>query len=76
MPTTGFIAVLAALHTCPDVSIAGFGYPANSPGALVHYYGNSRMHEITKENIHSVSPEWSLLQQLTELGHLTNLTPV
>ncbi|XP_075913476.1 CMP-N-acetylneuraminate-beta-1,4-galactoside alpha-2,3-sialyltransferase-like [Petromyzon marinus] len=48
LPTTGFIAVLAALHACPEVSIAGFGYPANSPGALVHYYGQSRMQEITK----------------------------
>lgn len=43
-PTTGMLAVVAALNYCDVVHIAGFGYPSsNKLLHPIHYYGYANM---------------------------------
>lgn len=46
VPTLGASALVMALQLCDQVSLAGFGYDMQHPGARLHYYENIRMEAI------------------------------
>ena len=46
VPTLGASAVVMALQLCDQVSLAGFGYDLQQPGARLHYYESLRMDAI------------------------------
>ncbi|XP_048061539.1 ST3 beta-galactoside alpha-2,3-sialyltransferase 7 [Megalobrama amblycephala] len=74
VPTLGITAVVLALQVCDEVSIAGFGYDLQNPGALLHYYGSLRMDAMRAQVVHDVSAETILLRELVKAGAVRDLT--
>ncbi|KAL0178454.1 hypothetical protein M9458_027348, partial [Cirrhinus mrigala] len=59
---------------CDEVSLAGFGYDLQNPGALLHYYGSIRMDAMKTQVVHDVSAETILLRELVKSGAVQDLT--
>ncbi|XP_057198003.1 ST3 beta-galactoside alpha-2,3-sialyltransferase 7 [Triplophysa rosa] len=74
VPTLGISAVVLALQVCDEVSLAGFGYDLQHPGALLHYYESLRMDAMMTQVVHDVSAETILLQELVKAGAVQDLT--
>ncbi|XP_077981989.1 CMP-N-acetylneuraminate-beta-1,4-galactoside alpha-2,3-sialyltransferase-like [Glandiceps talaboti] len=74
VPTTGTIAIMAALRLCDEVHVAGFGYYQNQPHAYLHYYEGTRMSSITKLFTHDLNHENVFLRKLVENGVIKDLT--
>ncbi|XP_052007614.1 lactosylceramide alpha-2,3-sialyltransferase-like [Xyrauchen texanus] len=74
VPTLGIIAVVLALQVCDEVSLAGFRYDLQHPGALLHYYESIRMDAMKTQVVHDVSAETSLLRELVKAGAVHDLT--
>ncbi|XP_066535334.1 lactosylceramide alpha-2,3-sialyltransferase-like [Hoplias malabaricus] len=74
VPTLGISAVVLALQLCDEVSLAGFGYDLQQPGALLHYYETLRMDAMTTQIIHDISTERRLLHELVAAGVVHDLT--
>lgn len=74
VPTLGITAVVLALQVCDEVSIAGFGYDLQHPGAMLHYYGSLRMDAMRAQVVHDVSAETILLRELVKAGAVQDLT--
>ncbi|XP_030626492.1 ST3 beta-galactoside alpha-2,3-sialyltransferase 7 [Chanos chanos] len=74
IPTLGATAVVLALQLCDEVSLAGFGYDMQHPGALLHYYGTLRMDTMMTQVVHDVSAETLFLRQLVTEGVVHDLT--
>uniref|UniRef100_A0A673G2E9 ST3 beta-galactoside alpha-2,3-sialyltransferase 7 n=1 Tax=Sinocyclocheilus rhinocerous TaxID=307959 RepID=A0A673G2E9_9TELE len=73
VPTLGITAVVLALQVCDEVSLAGFGYDMQHPGALLHYYGSPRMDAMNTQVVHDVSAETILLRELVKSGAMRDL---
>ncbi|XP_029621202.1 ST3 beta-galactoside alpha-2,3-sialyltransferase 7 isoform X2 [Salmo trutta] len=74
VPTLGASAVVMALQLCDEVSLAGFGYDLQHPGARLHYYESLCMDAIKAQVVHDVSAEKLFLRELVAAGVLTDLT--
>nr|XP_055026543.1 ST3 beta-galactoside alpha-2,3-sialyltransferase 7 isoform X2 [Misgurnus anguillicaudatus] len=74
VPTLGIIATVLAMQVCDEVSLAGFGYDMQHPGALLHYYGSMRMDSMKTQVVHDVSAETILLRELVKAGAIHDLT--
>ncbi|XP_024002084.2 ST3 beta-galactoside alpha-2,3-sialyltransferase 7 [Salvelinus sp. IW2-2015] len=74
VPTLGASAVVMALQLCDEVSLAGFGYDLQHPGARLHYYESLCMDAIKAQVVHDVSAEKLFLRDLVAAGVLTDLT--
>ncbi|XP_056617520.1 ST3 beta-galactoside alpha-2,3-sialyltransferase 7 [Triplophysa dalaica] len=74
VPTLGISAVVLALQVCDEVSLAGFGYDLQHPGALLHYYESLRMDAMMTQVVHDVSAETILLRELVKAGAVQDLT--
>ncbi|XP_072534080.1 ST3 beta-galactoside alpha-2,3-sialyltransferase 7 isoform X3 [Salminus brasiliensis] len=74
VPTLGISAVVLALQLCDEVSLAGFGYDLQQPGAPLHYYETVRMDAMMTQVVHDVSAESSLLQELIKARAVHDLT--
>ncbi|XP_076830935.1 ST3 beta-galactoside alpha-2,3-sialyltransferase 7 [Brachyhypopomus gauderio] len=74
VPTTGLSGVVLALQLCDEVSLAGFGYDFQQPGARLHYYGSLRMATMRSQVVHDVTAESSLLQELVKARITHDLT--
>ncbi|TRY57823.1 hypothetical protein DNTS_022739 [Danionella cerebrum] len=74
VPTLGITAMVLALQLCDEVSIAGFGYDLQHPGAPLHYYGSLRMDAMMSQVVHDVSAETILLRELAKAGAVRDLT--
>ncbi|NWV19595.1 SIA4B sialyltransferase, partial [Origma solitaria] len=62
-PSTGFTALLFALHTCQQVSVFGFG--ADSEGNLHHYWEKTRgSRAFHRTRVHDADVEFSLIKRL------------
>lgn len=74
VPTLGASAVVMALQLCDHVSLAGFGYDMQHPGARLHYYEAIRMDAMKAQVVHDVSAEKLFLGDLVAAGAVTDLT--
>lgn len=74
VPTLGISAVVLALQVCNEVSLAGFGYDLQHPGALLHYYESLRMDAMMTQVVHDISAETILLRELVKAGAVQDLT--
>ncbi|XP_067092896.1 ST3 beta-galactoside alpha-2,3-sialyltransferase 7 [Osmerus mordax] len=74
VPTLGASAVVMALQLCDQVSLAGFGYDLQQPGARLHYYESLRMDAIKAQVVHDVSAEKLFLRELVAVGAVSDLT--
>lgn len=74
VPTLGIIATVLAMQVCDEVSLAGFGYDLQHPGAQLHYYGSMRMDSMKTQVVHDVSAETILLRELVKAGAIHDLT--
>ncbi|XP_078282753.1 CMP-N-acetylneuraminate-beta-galactosamide-alpha-2,3-sialyltransferase 4-like [Rhinoraja longicauda] len=72
-PTTGFLAITAALNYCDVVDIAGFGYPLNQKDGLIHYYDQLTMTMMSR-SVHNVTSEHLYLKRLQSSGIIRYLT--
>ncbi|XP_049891343.1 CMP-N-acetylneuraminate-beta-galactosamide-alpha-2,3-sialyltransferase 1-like [Epinephelus moara] len=64
-PSTGFMAVVLALHICDEVSV--FGYGADSDGNWSHYWEKLKYKNL-KTGIHPGSHEYGIIEELAEQG--------
>ncbi|NXK46217.1 SIA4B sialyltransferase, partial [Chauna torquata] len=68
-PSTGFTALLFALHTCRQVSVFGFG--ADSKGNWHHYWEENRWSgAFRRTRVHDADIEFSLIQRLAAEGRI------
>ncbi|KFO76212.1 CMP-N-acetylneuraminate-beta-galactosamide-alpha-2, 3-sialyltransferase 2, partial [Cuculus canorus] len=68
-PSTGFTALLFALHTCQQVSVFGFG--ADSEGNWHHYWERNRWSgAFRRTRVHNADVEFSLIQRLAAEGRI------
>ncbi|NXC43304.1 SIA4B sialyltransferase, partial [Penelope pileata] len=68
-PSTGFTALLFALHTCRQVSVFGFG--ADSKGNWHHYWEENRWSgAFRRTGVHDADVEFSLIQRLAAEGRI------
>ncbi|KAL7890035.1 hypothetical protein AOLI_G00022930 [Acnodon oligacanthus] len=74
VPTLGISAVVLALQLCDEVSLAGFGYDLQQPGAPLHYYETLRMDAMKTQVVHDVSTESLVLRDLVKAGVVHDLT--
>ncbi|XP_040035488.2 ST3 beta-galactoside alpha-2,3-sialyltransferase 7 [Gasterosteus aculeatus] len=74
VPTLGASALVMALQLCDQVSLAGFGYDMQHPGARLHYYENIRMEAIKAQVVHDVNAEKRFLRDLVAAGVVADLT--
>lgn len=74
VPTLGASAVVLALQLCDQVSLAGFGYDMQHPGASLHYYETIRMDAMKAQVVHDVSAEKRFLRDLVSARAVTDLT--
>ncbi|XP_032397158.1 ST3 beta-galactoside alpha-2,3-sialyltransferase 7 [Etheostoma spectabile] len=74
VPTLGASAVVMALQLCDHVSLAGFGYDMQHPGARLHYYETIRMEAMKAQVVHDVSAEKLFLRDLVAAGAVSDLT--
>ncbi|XP_070772228.1 ST3 beta-galactoside alpha-2,3-sialyltransferase 7 [Enoplosus armatus] len=74
VPTLGASAVVMALQLCDQVSLAGFGYDMQHPGARLHYYETIRMGAMKAQVVHDISAEKLFLRDLVAAGAVTDLT--
>uniref|UniRef100_A0A8C9Z2F1 CMP-N-acetylneuraminate-beta-galactosamide-alpha-2,3-sialyltransferase 1 n=1 Tax=Sander lucioperca TaxID=283035 RepID=A0A8C9Z2F1_SANLU len=62
-PSTGFLALILALHMCDEVSV--FGYGADSDGNWSHYW-EELMDKKLKTGAHPGDTEYRMIQELDE----------
>uniref|UniRef100_A0A8D0D4K7 CMP-N-acetylneuraminate-beta-galactosamide-alpha-2,3-sialyltransferase 1 n=1 Tax=Sander lucioperca TaxID=283035 RepID=A0A8D0D4K7_SANLU len=62
-PSTGFLALVLALHMCDEVSV--FGYGADSDGNWSHYWEKLRKKKL-KTGAHPGDTEYRMIQELDE----------
>ncbi|XP_041868588.1 CMP-N-acetylneuraminate-beta-galactosamide-alpha-2,3-sialyltransferase 1-like [Melanotaenia boesemani] len=62
-PSTGFMALILALHICDEVHVFGFG--ADSKGRWSHYWEKLKDKEF-KTGVHPGHHEYNVIQQLAE----------
>ncbi|XP_039676411.1 CMP-N-acetylneuraminate-beta-galactosamide-alpha-2,3-sialyltransferase 1-like isoform X2 [Perca fluviatilis] len=62
-PSTGFLALVVALHMCDEVSV--FGYGADSDGNWSHYWEKLRKKNL-KTGAHPGDTEYRMIQKLDE----------
>ncbi|XP_037322041.2 ST3 beta-galactoside alpha-2,3-sialyltransferase 7 isoform X2 [Pungitius pungitius] len=74
VPTLGASALVMALQLCDQVSLAGFGYNMQHPGARLHYYESIRMEAIKAQVVHDVNAEKLFLRELVAAGAVEDLT--
>ncbi|XP_065705976.2 CMP-N-acetylneuraminate-beta-galactosamide-alpha-2,3-sialyltransferase 2-like [Patagioenas fasciata] len=68
-PSTGFTALLFALHTCQQVSVFGFG--ADSDGNWHHYWEKNRWSgAFRRTRVHDADVEFSLIERLAAEGRI------
>ncbi|XP_064023590.1 CMP-N-acetylneuraminate-beta-galactosamide-alpha-2,3-sialyltransferase 2-like isoform X2 [Pogoniulus pusillus] len=68
-PSTGFTALLFALHSCQQVSVFGFG--ADSEGNWHHYWKRNRWAGgFRKTRVHDADAEFSTIQRLAAEGRI------
>ncbi|XP_071615966.1 CMP-N-acetylneuraminate-beta-galactosamide-alpha-2,3-sialyltransferase 2-like isoform X3 [Heliangelus exortis] len=68
-PSTGFTALLFALHTCQRVSVFGFG--ADREGNWHHYWEKNRWAgAFRRTRVHDADAEFSLIQRLAAEGRI------
>ncbi|XP_032560906.1 CMP-N-acetylneuraminate-beta-galactosamide-alpha-2,3-sialyltransferase 2-like isoform X2 [Chiroxiphia lanceolata] len=68
-PSTGFTALLFALHTCQQVSVFGFG--ADSEGNWHHYWEeNHGAGAFRRTRVHDADVEFSIIERLADEGRI------
>ncbi|NXP17139.1 SIA4B sialyltransferase, partial [Scytalopus superciliaris] len=68
-PSTGFTALLFALHTCHQVSVFGFG--ADSEGNWHHYWEkNHWAGAFRRTRVHDADVEFSIIKKLADEGRI------
>ncbi|KAF1381324.1 hypothetical protein PFLUV_G00152710 [Perca fluviatilis] len=70
-PSTGFLALILALHMCDEVSV--FGYGADSDGNWSHYW-EELMNKKLKTGAHPGDTEYRMIQELDEQQKLNFYT--
>ncbi|NXN44805.1 SIA4B sialyltransferase, partial [Rhinoptilus africanus] len=69
-PSTGFTALLFALHACQQVSVFGFG--ADSEGNWHHYWEKNRWSgAFRRTRVHDADVEFSLIERLAAEGRIS-----
>ncbi|KAM6053554.1 CMP-N-acetylneuraminate-beta-galactosamide-alpha-2,3-sialyltransferase 2-like isoform 2-T3 [Chlamydotis macqueenii] len=69
-PSTGFTALLFALHACQQVSVFGFG--ADSEGNWHHYWEKNRWSgAFRRTRVHDADIEFSLIERLAAEGRIS-----
>ncbi|KAL4641044.1 lactosylceramide alpha-2,3-sialyltransferase-like [Arapaima gigas] len=74
VPTLGTGAVVAALHLCDEVSLAGFGYDLQHPQMPLHYYESLHTDAMRVQVVHDISAETAFLKELVRVKAVTDLT--
>ncbi|XP_032848806.1 CMP-N-acetylneuraminate-beta-galactosamide-alpha-2,3-sialyltransferase 2-like isoform X4 [Tyto alba] len=68
-PSTGFTALLFALHICQQVSVFGFG--ADSEGNWHHYWEKNRWSgAFRRTRVHDADMEFSIIERLAAEGRI------
>ncbi|NWU99329.1 SIA4B sialyltransferase, partial [Upupa epops] len=68
-PSTGFTALLFALHACQQVSAFGFG--ADGKGNWHHYWENNRWSgAFRRTRVHDADAEFSIIERLAAEGRI------
>ncbi|NXX95914.1 SIA4B sialyltransferase, partial [Centropus bengalensis] len=68
-PSTGFTALLFALHACQQVSVFGFG--ADGQGNWHHYWEKNRWSgAFRRTRVHNADAEFSIIQRLAAEGRI------
>ncbi|KFQ69899.1 CMP-N-acetylneuraminate-beta-galactosamide-alpha-2, 3-sialyltransferase 2, partial [Phaethon lepturus] len=68
-PSTGFAALLFALHTCQQVSVFGFG--ADSEGNWHHYWEKNRWSgAFRRTRVHDADVEFAIIERLAAEGRI------
>uniref|UniRef100_A0A8C8AAW1 CMP-N-acetylneuraminate-beta-galactosamide-alpha-2,3-sialyltransferase 2 n=1 Tax=Otus sunia TaxID=257818 RepID=A0A8C8AAW1_9STRI len=68
-PSTGFTALLFALHLCQQVSVFGFG--ADSEGNWHHYWEKNRWSgAFRRTRVHDADVEFSIIERLAAEGRI------
>ncbi|NXX77996.1 SIA4B sialyltransferase, partial [Urocolius indicus] len=68
-PSTGFTALLFALHCCQEVSVFGFG--ADGAGNWHHYWERNRWSgAFRRTRVHDADVEFSIIQRLAAEGRI------
>ncbi|NWH61505.1 SIA4B sialyltransferase, partial [Geococcyx californianus] len=68
-PSTGFTALLFALHTCQQVSVFGFG--VDSKGNWHHYWEKNRWSgAFRRTRVHNADVEFSVIKRLEAEGRI------
>ncbi|NXO02475.1 SIA4B sialyltransferase, partial [Rhinopomastus cyanomelas] len=68
-PSTGFTALLFALHACQQVSVFGFG--ADAEGNWHHYWENNRWSgAFRRTRVHDADVEFSIIERLAAEGRI------
>uniref|UniRef100_A0A8B9GJ43 Uncharacterized protein n=1 Tax=Amazona collaria TaxID=241587 RepID=A0A8B9GJ43_9PSIT len=68
-PSTGFTALLFALHACQQVSVFGFG--ADTEGNWHHYWEKNRWSgAFRRTRVHNADVEFSLVERLAAEGRI------
>ncbi|NXI41922.1 SIA4B sialyltransferase, partial [Galbula dea] len=68
-PSTGFTALLFALHTCQQVSVFGFG--ADSEGNWHHYWEKNHWSGVFRRTkVHDAGLEFSVIERLAAEGRI------
>ncbi|XP_027758605.1 CMP-N-acetylneuraminate-beta-galactosamide-alpha-2,3-sialyltransferase 2-like [Empidonax traillii] len=69
-PSTGFTALLFALHTCQQVSVFGFG--ADREGNWHHYWEENRWAgAFRRTRVHDADVEFSVIKRLADEGRIS-----
>ncbi|XP_031815410.1 type 2 lactosamine alpha-2,3-sialyltransferase isoform X2 [Sarcophilus harrisii] len=73
-PTTGIIAITLAFYICHEVHLAGFKYNFTDKDGPLHYYGNTTMSFMSKNEYHNITAEQIFLKNIIEKNFVINLT--
>uniref|UniRef100_A0A8C8SCP2 CMP-N-acetylneuraminate-beta-galactosamide-alpha-2,3-sialyltransferase 2 n=1 Tax=Pelusios castaneus TaxID=367368 RepID=A0A8C8SCP2_9SAUR len=69
-PSTGFIALLFALHSCDQ--LAAYGYGSDSTGTWHHYWEQNRnAGAFRKTGVHNATFEFALIKKLADEGKIS-----
>ncbi|XP_041102714.1 CMP-N-acetylneuraminate-beta-galactosamide-alpha-2,3-sialyltransferase 1-like [Polyodon spathula] len=67
-PSTGFLALVFAVHTCDEVNVYGFG--ANTEGNWHHYWENIGGEAFRKTGVHDGDYEYNITRTLVSIGKI------
>lgn len=65
-PSSGFLAILIAIHYCDSINLFGFSTPGKTNTGKYHYYDKLDSNQAKRD--HSISTEQKLVEELVAAG--------